>query len=110
MTDHTSIDSNTIQHWITGSKTPNEIIAELNSKGYDEKAINDHILEFKKQSIARQQKKGFIFLAAGAIMGFISCILTLTNLFPGWFDFILYGLTTISIGLIMLGLYFVFED
>jgi len=61
------------------------------------------ILRSKRQAI------GFILLVVGAIIGFVSCVLTLTNIFPGLFYWILYGLTSVALLLILAGLYLVFE-
>ena len=51
----------------------------------------------------------FVFLAVGAVMGFISCLLTIINPVPSLYGVILYGLTSVAIILIMMGLYYLFE-
>ncbi|MFZ7113883.1 MAG: hypothetical protein ACO1G9_00795 [Bacteroidota bacterium] len=58
---------------------------------------------------AIRQKRGFSFTATGAVLGFISCVLSLTNPVPELYYIILYGLTSIAILLIFVGLYFIFE-
>ena len=52
---------------------------------------------------------GFICLGIGAMTGFISCVLTLTNPVPELYNVILYGLTSVAVTIIFIGLYFVFE-
>jgi len=59
--------------------------------------------------VARRQAKGFICMGIGAILGFISCVMTLVNPIPALYDIILYGLTSIAIIIIFIGLYLVFE-
>jgi hypothetical protein len=58
---------------------------------------------------AIRQKRGFAFAGGGAVLGFISCVLSLTNPVPELYDVILYGLTSVAIILIFIGLYFIFE-
>jgi thiol:disulfide interchange protein len=65
--------------------------------------------EAKRQLNAQKQFKGFIFMAVGAFIGFMSCVLTIAQVFPQWYSFILYGLTIIGITLAFIGLYFVLE-
>lgn len=52
---------------------------------------------------------GFTMLVAGAVLGFISCVLTLTNPVPSLYYWILYGVTSTAVLLISWGLYYVFE-
>ncbi|MBK6399866.1 MAG: hypothetical protein IPF75_16835 [Bacteroidetes bacterium] len=58
---------------------------------------------------AIRQKRGFTFAATGAVLGFVSCVLSQTNPVPELYHIILYGLTSIAILLIFAGLYFIFE-
>jgi len=57
----------------------------------------------------RRQHNGFILTAAGALLGFISCVLALINPVPELYEVILYGATSVSILLVFTGLYLVFE-
>ncbi len=65
--------------------------------------------EIKKQKIAKKQHMGFLFLAIGSFLGFLSCVLTMLDFAPGWNGFFLYGLTSAAILLVFYGLYLVFE-
>jgi hypothetical protein len=49
-------------------------------------------------------------MGSGAFLGFLSCVLTLINPVPELYNLILYGLTSIAIIIIVLGLYLVFEE
>lgn len=71
--------------------------------------IAHHPEELKRAKNAKKQFTGFICLGTGAFLGFISCVLTLTNPIPELFNIILYGLTSVAILIICAGLYFVFE-
>ena len=71
--------------------------------------IAHHPEEFKQGKNAKKQFIGFICLGTGAFLGFISCVLTLTNPIPELFNIILYGLTSVAILIICAGLYLVFE-
>lgn len=62
-----------------------------------------------KQDAAKRHAKGFKLTGLGAFLGFISCILSILNPIPEIYYFILYGLTSISILIAFLGLYFIFE-
>jgi hypothetical protein len=57
----------------------------------------------------KRQTNGFICMGVGAFLGFISCMLTVINPVPALYYYILYGLTSISITIIFIGLYLVFE-
>jgi len=52
---------------------------------------------------------GFLFAGLGAVIGFISCLLSIINPVPELYNVILFGLTSVAILLICLGLYFLFE-
>ena len=104
-----SINSTTIQQWMSANLTPQAIEADLHSKGLDAHTISEHLTEFKRQRNLKRQFKGFIYMAIGAFIGFLSCVLTLSEAFPQWYSFILYGLTMIGITIAFIGLYFVLE-
>lgn len=57
----------------------------------------------------RRRNSGFLITAAGALLGFISCALTLINPVPALYDFILYGATSVAILLVFAGLYLILE-
>ena len=109
MSYSSSIEMSTIQQWIAAKLEPTAIEKELFSKGFDAESIAAHLAAYKRARNAKRQSNGFIFMALGAFLGFISCVLTLINPVPELYNLILYGLTSISILVIFLGLYFVFE-
>lgn len=71
--------------------------------------LTDQELAAKKALNAARQSKGIKLMISGAILGFISCVLTMTNPIPELYGIILYGLTSVAICIICMGMYFVFE-
>ena len=57
----------------------------------------------------KKQFNGFFCMGLGALLGFISCVLSLTNPIPELYNVILFGLTSVAILIIVLGMYFLFE-
>lgn len=109
MVQEFKIDEAILNKWINDKLDVKSIQEKLAADGLDEDVIAMHVTAFRKQRIARRQFIGFIYLAAGAFLGFISCVLTLINPVPSLYELILYGLTSVAILIIMVGLYYVFE-
>ena len=83
--------------------------ASLLAKGIDADNMAAYLDAIKRMRYAKRRNTGFIFMAAGAFLGFLSCVLTITHALPNMFEFIFYGLTTIAVSMVVLGLYYVFE-
>ena len=109
MSNAASINEETIQQWMVSKRTAEHIEAELLENGVDSETISTYLSAFKRLRNTKRQNTGFMYMGIGAVLGFISCVLTLANLIPGLFHVILYGLTSAAILFIMLGLYFVME-
>ncbi len=109
MTDTASVSTSVIRQWIAGKLDAETIRQELSALGHDEDSIAAHLGEFKKAKYAKKQFHGFICLGTGAFLGFISCVLALTNPLPSLYDWFLYGITSVAILVICIGLYYVFE-
>lgn len=109
MTHTANLDAATIQQWLAAKLEPQSAAAELLSKGFDEPTIALYLKEYRRLKNAKKQVNGFICMAAGALLGFISCVLTLANPIPELYNVILFGLTSVAILLICLGMYFLFE-
>ncbi len=109
MTAVFSPDQELIHKWLADKLEPAAIEQELTAGGLDAESIKAYIKEFRKVRNSKKLTTGFICMAIGAFLGFVSCVLTLANPFPELYNVILYGLTSVSILVIMLGLYFVFE-
>ncbi len=104
-----AVEPATIQQWISTKLEPKTIEQELRAQGLDAEAVAAHLKEYRRIKNAKRQTTGFICMAVGAFLGFISCVLTLANPFPELYNLILYGLTSVAVLVIFLGLYFVFE-
>jgi len=86
------------------------IMNELRQHGLDSLQIMELMDYFKKkQENEHLTHTGFLITSLGALLGFISCVLTMTDVFPEFRSFILYGMTSVAIVLITVGLYYIFE-
>ena len=97
MSNNAAIDLTTVQEWISAKRDPKVIEEELLSNGLDAEAVSMHLKEYKRLRYAKRQNTGFICLGIGAMTGFISCVLTLTNPVPELYNVILYGLTSVAV-------------
>lgn len=104
-----TIDAATIQQWIAAKLEPPAVEKELQLKGFDADTVATHLKAFKKARHAKRLSAGFVFMAMGATLGFISTVLTLINPVPELYNYILYGLTSVAILIAFWGLYLVFE-
>lgn len=62
-----------------------------------------------KSAIQLRQRNGLKFLAIGAFVGFISCILSILNPVESIYHINLYVCPSIAVALIFYGLYLIFE-
>ena len=104
-----TINSALINQWSIERLSMQEVEEKLIALGYDSNYINVHLKEFNKLKYAKRQSAGFVLVGIGALLGFLSCVLTMVNPIPDLNDFFLYGLTSIAIIVVMMGLYLVFE-
>jgi hypothetical protein len=109
MSPAASIDTATIQQWIVDKLSPETIEQKLVDQGFDASMVSSHLKEYRRLRNAKRQFTGFVCLALGAFLGFLSCVLSILNPVPELYNIILFGLTAVAILIICLGLYFVFE-
>jgi len=105
----TSVNADVLQQWIAGGMDIQKVKENLAAMGYDDETAKLHLAEFKKLKNGKRQFNGFVCLAAGALIGFLSCLLTLINPIPGLYNWTLYGLTSVAVLIIFLGLYYLLE-
>lgn len=105
----TSVNADVFQQWIADRLDIQKVKEKLAAMGYDEETTSLHLREFKKLKYGKRQFIGFVCLAAGAFIGFLSCLLTLINPVPGLYNWTLYGLTSVAVLVIFLGLYYLME-
>lgn len=86
-----------------------KIMADLQEKGLLEEQIHDIVLAYKKHRQRIRSEKVLTLIVVGALLGFISYVLTLLDLFPAMRDLILVGLSTLAMSIAVLGCYYIFE-
>lgn len=106
----TAIDNSLLQQWIISNYSSNDVKKELELKGERKETIEMYLSAYSHLKLTRRQNKGFILLGIGSFLGFISFLLTASNLIPALHDFFLYGITVISILFILVGLYYLLEN
>lgn len=99
----TSVNADVFQQWIADRLDMQKVKEKLAAMGYDEETASLQLREFKKLKYGKRQFIGFVCLAAGAFIGFLSCLLTLINPIPGLYNWTLYGLTSVAVLVIFLG-------
>jgi hypothetical protein len=110
MADTSSLDALAIRKWIEEKTEPEIIRDQLQAMGHPENIIEAYIKEYKRLKGANKRFYGFIALGVGSVMGFISTVLTLINPIPELFNIILYGLTSVALIILIIGLYLVLES
>lgn len=109
MTETIAIDESICQRVLSLKPTAESMEHELGKLGINTEHIAEYIKAIKRLRDAKRRSIGFVCMAAGAFLGFLSCVLTITHAMPDMFNFIFYGLTTAAVCIVVLGLYYVFE-
>ncbi len=105
----TTVNTAILQEWVEARLEPKAVEDALIAKGFDAASISDHLKEFNRIKNAKRLFAGFFCMGLGAVLGFLSCVITLINPVPELYGIILYGLTSVAILIIFTGLYLVFE-
>ncbi len=92
--------------WLEKGLSNQQIKAELLNNGIDERDIPEMLKEISKMRHARNVAAALYFILAGAFLCLISCIITLMSAQTN--AFVLYGLTSLGIVIIFVGLYKIF--
>lgn len=103
------IDQTTLEQWVNQKLDQKSVEQQLYAMGFDDLMVAEHIKAYRRLIYAKRQFMGFIFLGTGAFLGFISCVLTIVNPAPELYNVILYGLTSVALIIIFIGLYMVFN-
>jgi hypothetical protein len=98
-----------LQDWKAKNYSLDEIRLELTRAGNTEEDIATIIKEYQKLQEEKRRTIGFVYMAAGAFLGFISCVLTMMDLIPAFTGVFLYGFTTLAIIIVLIGCFLVFE-
>ena len=109
MTYPADINKELLQQWVADKIDPQEVEKVLMEKGIAASDISEYVKAYKKLKNENRQFIGFICAGLGAFLGFISCVLSIVNPIPELYNLILFGLTSLAIIIIVVGLYLVFE-
>lgn len=104
-----AIDQGLLRQWMADGLDLSAVEGKIQSLLLEPEIAGQYVKEYKKLKHARRQTRGFIWASLGALAGFISCMLSIFNPIPEMFNIILYGLTSVAITMIVVGLYFLFE-
>lgn len=102
-------DENICRQVLLLKPAPATVEQELRNRGITTEHIAGYVEAIKRMRNEKRRSTGFVCMAVGAFLGFLSCVLTITHVLPQMFDFIFYGLTTMAVCIVVLGLYYVFE-
>jgi nucleotidyltransferase/DNA polymerase involved in DNA repair len=109
MVETIAIDEAVCQQVLSSGTTAESIEQELHKMGIKTEHVAEYLKAIRKLRNAKRQSTGFICIAGGAFLGFLSCVLTITHALPDMFHFVFYGLTTLAVCIVVLGLYYIFE-
>jgi hypothetical protein len=109
MQNQFSVDSKLIQSWVDANLDPAEVEKKLQVDGFSEQDIAAYLQAYRKERYAGRRFNGFLYAGIGAALGLVSCLLSIFNPFPALYGIILFGLTSIAVLLVLIGLYFLFE-
>ena len=86
-----------------------EVITHMMERGHEATSVADIVGEVAKQRYAARRSSGLNLILAGGVICFLSFLLTITSAFSHEaFPYVLYGLTSIGIGIGFVGLTKVF--
>lgn len=102
-------DQGLLHQWLAAGLDLSDVQGKIRSLSLEPALADQYERAYKKMRQARRQTRGFIWASLGAFAGFISCLLSIFNPIPELFNLFLYGLTSVAITMIVVGLYFLFE-
>jgi len=106
--NYSTVDHQFIRQCVADKLKAVNIEQLLSAKGTNCETLSAHSQAFEK-SVEKRRIHAFMCLGVGAFLGFVSCVLTLTNVVPSLYNVILYGLTSVAIIVIFIGLYLLLE-
>jgi hypothetical protein len=104
-----AVDQNLLKQWRADKFDVKAVEQTLLARGLDPESINIYLKAYQKFCVAQKQFVGFFLMSLGAVLGFVSCVLSLVNPIPSLYEVILYGFTSVAILLIVAGMYCLFE-
>ena len=104
-----AIDNKICHELLSLKLSPPAMEEVLLKKGILAEHISEYLSEIKRMRNTKRRSIGFVCMVAGAFLGFLSCVLSITHALPGMFNLTFYGLTSLAVCVVVLGLYYVFE-
>ncbi len=100
---------NYVSGMLESGRQREEIETDLLAKGHEETLVKNVVGEAIKLRLDSNRTRGMQLIFSGAIVCFLSFLLTITSSFShGSFPYVLYGLTSVGIGIAFVGLMKVF--
>lgn len=96
-------------NWKSNNLSEDVIIDELRQNGLDSLQIIEVLNFYKKKRNDEKQNTGFVVTGIGAFIGFVSCVFTMLDLFPELRGIMIYGVTSLALVFVFIGLYLIFE-
>lgn len=93
--------------WLEKGLTSEQVKAELLNMGIKDRNIPEMLREYKKMQHARNTTIGLYFILGGALLCLASCVFTLMS--SSGNGFVLYGLTSLGIIVVFIGLARIFN-
>jgi hypothetical protein len=104
-----NVNQHTIQQWLLDNKNVEQIRELLLTQGMSTDSVEEHLNAFNKAKIQKRQMNGWIYLAVGAFIGFIGCVLAIIQPSSTLHYIGLYGLTSAAVVFAFIGLYYLME-
>jgi hypothetical protein len=104
-----NLDQAMLHQWLAEKLDTETIREKLQMKGLDEESVSAYLREYRKKQHEKKRFIGFTCCGAGALLGFLACLLTLMADNASMGGFFLFGLTSIAVLVIFAGLYLIFE-
>lgn len=92
--------------WFEQDFTEERIRTELSALGVEERYLPEMLKEIKRLRQSKNMTSGLIFILIGAFTCLMSCIVTIVS--ESNMDLTLYGLTSVGIVIVFIGLYKIF--
>ena len=107
-TDINGIVATRAKGWLAGRLDNTAIASELLQIGIEDRHIPEILQEINKLRDSRKTAKGLTFVALGALVCLLSCVLTILMSQSDMQGVILYGMTSVGLLIIFAGLISIF--
>jgi hypothetical protein len=109
MENRSVVDELLIRKWIAESSGEEGLSVHLQSLGYSETHVRVHIEAYRALRAKGRRNTATACLLGGGALALSSCLMSIFNVIPGFTGVLLFGLTSVAIGVMFVGLYLLFE-